>query len=148
MLQDWLLISLSDCDLLKIKYHARYSRSGERNTQMQNSSTREATAECLLASPTSREKAAKTGANPSPKERPCIICYQIKYQDDTKKFRICEEYAAKTLRKTAAFNRDSVYTRCILFKRVGDVYTADAMYHNNCFNRHIREFQHDGSHGF
>ena len=54
---------------------------------------------------------AKTGANASPKEKPCIICDQIKCQGDTKKFRICEKSAAKTLLKAANFNKNSVYTR-------------------------------------
>ena len=96
MLQDGLLISLSDCDLLKIKYdvktcYARYKRSGERHTSMKHFRKREVTTECPLASPTSRQQRAKTEDNSSLKEKPCIICDRIKCQDDTKKFRICEE---------------------------------------------------------
>ena len=50
LLQDGLLISLSGCDLLKIKYHvktcyARYKQSGKVHTQMQIFSKREATTE-------------------------------------------------------------------------------------------------------
>ena len=101
------------------------------------------TTACPLASRTSRQKRAKTGANPSLKEKPCIICDQIKCQCDTKKFRICEEHAAKTLLKAANFNKDSVYTRCIMFKGVGDMYAVDVMYHNNCLNRCIKKFQYD-----
>ena len=37
-------------------------------------------------------------------------------------FFIWEKSAAKTLLKAATFNKDSVYTRCILFKDVGDLY--------------------------
>ena len=77
MLQDGLLISLSDYDLLKIRYHVktcyvRHKQSVERCTQMQNSSKHEATTECPLSSPTSRQKRAKTGANSSPKEKQCM----------------------------------------------------------------------------
>ena len=110
---------------------------------MQSSSKHEATNECPLASPKSRQKRAKTGANPSPKEKPCIICDQIKYQGDTKKFHICEENAAKTLLQAANSNKDSVYTRCILFKGMGDVYAADVTYHNNCVSRDIKKFLYD-----
>lgn len=88
LLQD-ATFSLSDCDLVKIKYnvktcYARYNRSGKRHTQMQNSRKREATTEWHLVSPTSRQKTAKTGADPSPKEKSFIICDQIKCQSDTK----------------------------------------------------------------
>ena len=106
---------------------------------MKNSSKRETTTECPPASPTSRQKTAKAGANPSPKEKPCIIFDQIKCQGDTKKFRICEEFAAKTLLKTANFNKNSVHTRCTLFKDVGDICPADVMCHNNCLNRYIKK---------
>ena len=75
----------------------------------------------------SRQKRAKTGANPNLKEEPCIICDQIKCQGDARKFCICKESAAKTLLKAANF--------------VGDVYAADVMYHNNYLNRYIKKFQ-------
>ena len=134
LLQDGPLISLSDCDLAKIKYHfktcyARYKRSGKRHTQMQNSSKREATTEWHLASPTNRQNRAKTGANPSSKEKSCIICGQIICEGDT-----------KSLQQKRYLKQLSVYTRCILFKCIDDVYAADVMYHNKCLNSYIKKF--------
>ena len=65
-----------------LKLDSRYKRSGERHTQIKNSSKREATTECPQASLTSRQKRAKSGANPSPKEKAGIICDQIICQGD------------------------------------------------------------------
>ena len=115
LLQDGLLISLSDCEMLKINYlvktfYAKYRPSGERRAQMQIFRKREATTECPLASPSSSQKRAKTGANSSPEEKPFIIWDQIKCQGGIKKFRVCEESAADALLKAASFNEDSVYT--------------------------------------
>ena len=64
LLQDGLLISLSDCEMLKIKYlvktfYAKYRPSGERRAQMQIFRKREATTECPLASPSSSQKELK-----------------------------------------------------------------------------------------
>ena len=98
----WTLISLSNCDLLKIKYHVktchtRYKRSGERHTQMQNSSKREATTDCPPTSPTSGQKRDKTRANSSPKEKPCIIYDQIKCQGEVPHLRgVCSKIVTQS----------------------------------------------------
>ena len=116
--------------LLKIKYHgkicyARYKRSAERHSQTQSFRKREVNTELPLAGPTSRQKRAKNGANPSLKEKPCITCDQIKCLGDKKELCICEESNSKMLLKATTFNNVSVCTRCILFKGVSDVYAAD-----------------------
>ena len=41
------------------------------------------------------------------------------------------------------FNRDDVYTRCILYKTAGDIFAADIMYHKNCMTNYIVKFQRD-----
>ena len=64
LLQDRLLISLFDCDMLKIKYlvqtfYAKYRRKGERGAQMQIFRKREATLNALLLVPRAVKKELK-----------------------------------------------------------------------------------------
>ena len=64
LLQDRLLISLFDCDLLEIKhlvqiFYAKYRRKGERRAQMQIFRKREATLNALLLVPRAVKKELK-----------------------------------------------------------------------------------------
>ena len=145
-LQDGFLFSLTDADLLNIKYHvkscsAKYKRSGERYTETPTSNKREASPESAPFSPTSTLKRVKNYSECE--EKPCIFCNQFKCQGDTKKYRISEINVAKTLLKAANFNKDSVHTQCILFKNVGDVFAVDVMYHRNCLNKYFKKIRYD-----
>ena len=46
-------------------------------------------------------------------------------------------------RSAIKFNKDEVFTRCILCKTVGDIIAADVMYHKNCMTNCIMKFQRD-----
>ena len=85
-------------------------------------------------SPTSILKRVKTTVNVW--EKPCIFCNQLKYLGDTNRYRVSEVNNSKTLLKAANSNKDSVNTQCILFKKVGDVFAANVMYHSNCLNKY------------
>ena len=76
-------------------------------------------------------------------EKPCIFCNKFKYQGDSKSYCVSEVNIAKTLLKAANFNKDSVHTRCILFKNARDVFAADIIYHSNCLNKNFKKFCHD-----
>ena len=100
----------------------------------------------MSSSQSYKQTRAKTGANPSLKEKWCIIRDEIKYQNDTRKFRKVCEKSAKNLRKVCCksifkavnFSKDIVYARCILCEGVGDMYEADVIYQNNYLNRYIK----------
>ena len=113
-----------------------------KKTLTQSSSKREATTEYPLASPTADKKELKVEQILVLK-RNHVLSVTISNIRVTKMFSICEESAAKTSLKAVTFNKDSVYTRCILFKGVGDVYAADVLYHNNCLNRYIKKLWYD-----
>ena len=79
--------------------------------------------------------------SPDPKEKPCIVCNQIKCKGDTKRYRISEDNRAKGLLRAATFNKDSVHTRIIFLKTIGDVFAEDVMYHTNCLINYVTQFQ-------
>ena len=108
---------------------------------MKTFNKREASPESAPFSPTSKLKWVKTTLNV--REKPCIFCNKFKCQGDSKWYHISEVNVAKTLLKTVNFNKDSVHTRCILFKNAGDAFAADVMYHSNCLNKNFKKFCHD-----
>ena len=61
----------------------------------------------------------------------CVICWQSKYKNDTKKYRLCEMNRAKNFIKAYNFNKGKVYNKCILYKTPGDVFAADIYAHKN-----------------
>ena len=94
------------------------------------------------------DKQAKSSRNstdsssvPSPREKPCIICNHIKLKGEIKRWRISEYSRAKKFLAAANFNKDDVYTRCVLMHNLGDVYAADVMYHSSCMSSYILKFK-------
>ena len=43
------------------------------------------------------------------------------------------------------FNNDGGYTRCILYKTIGDIFAADLVYHKNCMYNYLVKFHRDVS---
>ena len=87
--------NLSDHDLEKIQYHvktcyASYKRKGERNELKKSKlkRTSEEPIDSFLSSPENRQKRTKVSTPASPKEKPCVICNQMKCQGDAKRYRI------------------------------------------------------------
>ena len=72
-----------------------------------------------------------------------IVCNQAKCRGDSLKLCICERKRAKEFLSAIKFNKDEVFTRCILYKTVGDIFAADVMYHKNCKTNYIMKFQRD-----
>ena len=143
-LNDELMNNLSDHDLEKIQYHvktcyASYKRKGERNEQKKSKlkRTSEEPIDSFLSSPENRQKRTKVSTPASPKEKPCVICNQMKCQGDAKRYRISDLAPAKNLIKAANFNKDSVHTRIVFLRTDGDVFAADMMHHKNCLNKYI-----------
>ena len=142
---DELMNNLSDHDLEKIQYHvktcyASYKRKGERNEQKKSKlkRTSEEPIDSFLSSPENRQKRTKVSTPASPKEKPCVICNQMKCQGDAKRYRISDLAPAKNSIKAANFNKDSVHTRIVFLKTAGDVFVADIMHHKNCLNKYIK----------
>ena len=75
------------------------------------------------------------------KESPCIVCNQMKSKGIVKRFRICEARRARLFLYTIKFNKDDVYTRCSLLQNIGDVYTANIMYHKKCLSNYLCRFE-------
>ena len=79
LLQDELLIGLSDTERLQMKYHvkscyARYKRIGARQTQKETPAKRDAATLSPPTTPVNRQKRAKTIVTPNSRDKPCIIC--------------------------------------------------------------------------
>ena len=68
---------------------------------------------------------------PSLNEKPCVICGQWKYKNETKRYSPCEMNCAKNFIKAYNFNKDEAYNKCILCKTPGDVFAA-IYAHKNC----------------
>ena len=122
-----------------------YKRKGERNEQKKSKlkRTSEEPTDSFLSSPENRQKRTKVSTPASPKEKPCVICNQMKCQGDAKRYWIRDLAPAKKLIKVANFNKDSVHTRIVYLKTTGDVFAEDIMHHNNCLNKYIKRFQRD-----
>ena len=93
-----------------------------------------------LASPETRPKRSEIIGSPDPKEKPCIICNQVKCHENIKIYRIGSKDMANSLLKAASFDTDDVFTRVIPLKKPGDVYAADLRYHANCFQKYVKTF--------
>ena len=74
-----------------------------------------------------------------PSEKPCIICNQLKSRGDTKILRISEPRRASLFLSGIKFNKNGVFTRCILLGSPGDIFAADIMYYKNCLSNYLRK---------
>lgn len=152
----------------KIKFHYRtcytnYCRKGNRAIENQNGLSHkesdsgpdqndESNLSCITPSRRSSKRIKtdeipkKEEGNPEENKRkpkPCIFCVQMKKKEDTVLYRICEVERAIELIQSTRFNKDDVYTRCVLFQTPGDVFAADVYYHRNCFSAYILKFKRD-----
>ena len=55
--------------------------------------------------------------------------------------RIIEARIASLFLSAIKFNKDEVFTRCILLGSPGDIFAADIMYHKNCLSNYLRKFE-------
>ena len=65
----------------------------------------------------------------------------MKSRGDTKILRINEARRASLFLSAIKFNKDEVFTRCILFGSPGDIFAADIMYHKNYLSNCLRKFE-------
>ena len=82
----------------------------------------------------------------SPLLKICIICNQVTRNKIREKYRISKENRAKQFLAAVKFNKDDVFTRCALFKTVGDIFAADLYSHKKCIQDYIR--RHSGTYQF
>lgn len=148
LLKDDILEGIQENEYEQIKYHvntcySRYKRLKER-TEIKVDIVEEETAESTSSLDNQNEnrpKRRKLSMCTPPAEKPCIVCNHIKSKGDNRRFRICEVTRAHLFLSAIKFNKDDVYTRCILFENFGDVYAADVMYHKNCLSNYLRKFE-------
>ena len=152
-LGDNYLNGLTETERDEIKYHSRSCYSSYKLTaeRKENERATESTADTnvpgtLPETPgSSCKKNQPRGTSPlasppcSQKEKPCVICRQLKYKKDTKKYCICEVQCAKNFIKAYNFNRDEVCEKCILYKTPGDIFATDIHAHKNCNKRYIKK---------
>ena len=159
-LGDNFLYGLTAAEKDEIKYHSRscyssYKLKAERTpskSQLENNNDIVNDSETLLNSPgpstrTTRPRESspitRTLLNQSfscVTEKPCIICEQFKYKNDTKRYRVCETNRAKNFIKAYNFNKDKVYDKCILYKTPGDIFAADIVAHKKCMKKYIKNY--------
>ena len=65
----------------------------------------------------------------------------MKSRGDTTILKTSEVRRASLFLSAIKFNRDEVFTRCILLGSPGDIFTADIMYHKNCLSNYLRKFE-------
>ena len=136
VLDDDLLVELTDEDLQNIQYHgrtcySRYKRPGERHKTTEVAEKRsnlESSIVSKLSSTESRHKRRKTHTEKDAKRKPCIICDKVKCKDSNERFRIEDTKRAVNFLNAYNFNKDVVYTRCILHKSAKDFIGGDIMY--------------------
>ena len=58
-------------------------------------------------------------------------------------WQVCENKRAATFLAAFKFNEDEVYTQCIFYQTVGDIYAADILYHTNCMSSYLLKFERD-----
>ena len=154
VLQDDILLNFTESDFDQVQYHvntsyARYKKMQERIEHRRNAAqdsgfeTTTRIDSINTVNPEIRPKRRKTMDKLIPDDKPCIICNQIKCQSVLKRFRISESNHARNLINAVNFNKDSVYTRCILYKTPGDIFAADVMYHKKCMVIYIGQFMRD-----
>ena len=146
ILKDDLLIDLSENEYLCIKYHLRTCYAGYRLRKAVAKSPEKPsqTDEGDISSISSpkrhkRRKIVKT----DPKDKPCIICDQIKFKGTSERHRIEDFKRAVNFLNAFNFNKDIVHTRCILCKTAKDIFAADIMYHKSCMESYLLKFRRD-----
>ena len=149
-LNDGLLDGLTAEQKQKIQYHGKscyctYVLKGSRSTEKvpddQEDSTQDIS--CLEVD-VSEPRTLRSASLSSPEGRKvCIICNQAKNKGEIELSRICENKRAATFLAALKFNKDAVYTRCVFFKTVGDIYAADIKYHSNCMSGYFLQFERD-----
>ena len=55
--------------------------------------------------------------------------------------RISEARRASLFLSGIKFNKNGVFTRCILLGSPGDIFAADIMYYKNCLSNYLRKFE-------
>ena len=65
----------------------------------------------------------------------------MKSRGGTKILRINEVRGASFSLPAIKFNKDEVFTRCILLGSPGDIFAVDIMYHKNCLSNYLRKFK-------
>ena len=150
---DGLLANITDTELVSLKYHVNtcYARYMLSNTYSEKQQQKRPPSEAASASDAElttsqckkqRKNVTKSAANDH-RNKPCIVCGQIKHEGSTSRNRISEPGRAKQFLRTIRFNKDDVYTQCALLNSPGDVFAADIMCHAGCIKNYIQRFQRD-----
>ena len=145
-LQDGLVAGIEPNDRINIQYHLKscystYRKKGERCEEPQKRKAEEKSELLPAVSPVIRAKRSKPVVAADPKDKPCIICNQRKNHGETKRSRVETAEKADCLLKAVNFNKDEVHTRMIFFKEIGDVFAGDVLYHKNCLNKYLNQFE-------
>ena len=74
----------------------RYKRSGERHVLKRTIDDGELSISSDSLQSPERVKRPKIGTNIELKDKPCIVCNQVKFKGINKRFRICEDEPPKT----------------------------------------------------
>ena len=149
ILDDDLLVGLTDEDLQNIQYHvrtcySRYKRSGARQKTTEVPKKRSNPESFIvneLSSPESRHKRQKTHTESDARKKPCTKCDKVKCKDSNEGFRIEDTKRAVNFLNAYNFNKDVIYTRCILWKSAKDLFTADFMYHKPYMEGYLLQFK-------
>ena len=144
-----LLVELTDEDLQNIQYHvrtcySRYKRSGARQKTTEVPKKRSNPESFIvneLSSPESRHKRRKTHTESDVRKKPCIICDKVNCKDSNERFQIEDTKRAVNFLNAYNFNKDFVYTRCILCKSAKDLFAADFMYHKSYMEGYLLQFK-------
>ena len=65
----------------------------------------------------------------------------MKSRSDTKILRVSVARSASIFLSAIKFNKDEVFTRCILLGSSEDIFAADIMYHKSCLSNYLRKFE-------
>ena len=147
-LDDGLVANIKPIEQGRIQYHvktcySKYKKQGERHEKAQKRNAEDEPEVSPVTSPVTRAKRAKSIVSPEPKDKPCIICNFVKHQGELQRFRIESPEVANRMLKAVNFNKDIVHTRMIFMKEIGDIFANDVMYHRNCMNKYINQFERD-----
>ena len=154
-LNDGLLDGLTSEQKQNIRYHSSncycpYILKGSRvseNVPVDDSQDKTPELSCLeidaSAPPNTRLASLSSPEGNKKKKKVCEICKQAKFKGDIKLWRVCENKRAATFLAAFKFNKDEVYTRCIFYQTVGDIYAADILYHTNCMSSYLLQFERD-----
>ena len=114
VLDDDLLVELTDEDLQNIQYHvrtcySRYKRSGARQKTTEVPKKRSNPESFIvneLSSPESRHKRQKTHTESDARKKPCTKCDKVKCKDSNEGFRIEDNKRAVNFLNAYNFNKD------------------------------------------